>query len=196
MMYFLATAFILLLLFVFVFSLAIFIDRFIISSTGISNPLILFLLSLTLLFSLSHLIYFLTFMWPSFFGTSAIFSIFLYHAVSFFVVHFLFVFFTYIVFCVDYFFKTKYKKCKFNILNCDHIYYKNLLNNKKFLIISLVVSYFISTIIILFPMPQFISSFFDSNNVKVINYISSEIKLYQQVFVFTIIPILFSVLKK
>lgn len=181
---------------VLIFSLYIFVDRLILSDVGFANLFYLYINSLVLLLFIGLFISKLMLAFPNIFGTSTLGVLIFYHSSSFLIANFLFIFITYIVFGIDYFIKSKFKKIKLEIITCKFFTHKNMLKDKKFLRLSLVISYFISAIIILFPIPQFILSSFDYDNVKVINYISSELKTYQQVFAFTTIPILFSILKK
>lgn len=181
---------------VLIFSLYIFIDRLILSDVGFANIFSLYITSLILFGSIGFFIAKLMLTFPDIFGASTLGALIFYHSSSFLIANFLFIFITYMVFGIDYLIKSKSKKIKWRIMTCRTFTHKNMLKDKKFLRLSLVISYFISAIIILFPIPQFILSCFNYDNVKVINYISSELKIYQQLFAFTTIPILFSVLKK
>lgn len=194
MKYFLTILLLVILFLTFIFSLAIFIDRTLISSSGFSSLLALYSTYLLLVFSIVMFILALTIIWPTIFATSSVGLLLIYHICIFFLTNFILIFLTNMVLFVDYIIKSRLKKLKFNIITCNSINYKTLLKNKKFLKIIIVISYFISTILILFPVPCRVLSIIQGN-ASLTKFISTEIKTYQQLFVFSTIPVLFSILK-
>lgn len=172
-------------------SLAIFVDRFILSGIGFKNLSQLIYLYVSFMIGICSTLFFLIKVFPSFFNTSIVWVLMFYHLISFLTINSLFISITYIIFHIDFLIK----KYNFFIFAQSNISYFNLLRNKRFLILSLGISYFLSTIVILFPIPQLILSMVGHNK-SAVTFISSEIKTYQQLFVFASIPILFSLIKK
>lgn len=178
-------------LFTFLISLAIFVDRFILSGIGFKNLLHLTFLYVSFMAGIGLTLLSLIKVFPSFFNTSIFWVMMFYHSISFLTINILFISITYIIFHIDFLIK----KYNFFIFTRSNISYLNLLGNKRFLILSLGISYFLTTIVILFPIPQLILSMVGHEK-SAVDFISSEIKTYQQLFVFASIPILFSLIKK
>lgn len=178
---------------IFIFSLAIFIDRSFLSNTGFSGLFNLYSTYFFLAFSISLSIYELTITWPNIFATSSVLIIISSHLFLFFFINFIIIAVTNIVLYTDYYFKKR--KVNFKILTNTKVTYNTFLKNKSFIKVSLIISYMLCTIFILFYAPSNILNNFLGNH-DLTSYVSKEIKLYQQLFVFSTIPILLSLLKK
>lgn len=181
--------------FTFILFLSVFIDRFILSRSGFNSVISLIALSFLLMANITLSLLLGAIAFPSFFTNSMLFVLLAYHSMSFLVINLIFIYITYTMFVMDYLIKILIKNPKFVIFTCNHISYKNLLTDKKFLTISIAISYFISTVVILFPIPPMLLSMFKYDK-TLVDLISSEIQTYQQFFVFASIPILFSLIKK
>lgn len=178
-------------LFILFIFLSIFIDRFIISGSGFDYLSLLVFVNGFIIAAISLTIYILMNIFPNWFNTSVAGALIYYHSISFFIINLLFISITYIIFYID----SLLKKYNYFIFTRSNISYLNLLRNKRFLILSLGISYFLSTIIILFPIPQLISSVIGPGK-STFTFADSEIRNYQQLFVFASVPILFSLMKK
>lgn len=174
--------------------LPVFIDRFILSKKGFKSFLEFVRISIVLLFSLIPFLAKLIMTFPFLTKRSLLLVLFLYHLTAFFMINFIIITLVYFVFYLDYLLNTYLKEFKFHIFTCNYISHKNLLNNKSFLILSLGISYILSTLIILFPLPDLILSMIDHTK-NSIDLANSQIETYQKFFVFSSVPIVFSLMK-
>ncbi|CEN84198.1 Uncharacterised protein [[Clostridium] sordellii] len=174
---------------------SVFIDRFILSNIGFKNIIgPTFLLgSLSVFFTL--LLACLDKAFPFLFGKSILLVLLVYHSMSFFVLTGIFIFFSFLIFFIDAIIKSKLKKYKFSIFTCSNYSYLNLLKSKRFLTISLGVAYFLSAVVILFPIPNMILDLIGTNK-DLANHVSSEIETYKKLFIFSSIPIPFTLIKR
>lgn len=174
---------------------SIFIDRFILSNTGFKDLIgptsLLFLLGL---FIPSFLVI-LGNAFPRLYGKSILWLLLAYHSMSFFILAGIFIFFTFLIFYIDAVIKSKLKKCNFSIFTCSKYSYLTLLKNKRFLTISLGVAYFLSAVVILFPIPDVLLDVI-RNNKELSNHVSHEIEAYKNLFIFSSIPIPFALIKR
>lgn len=175
-------------------SVSIFIDRIFLSNKGFKSFWEFTLTSICVFGCLPTFLLGLIWEFPYLINLTQLWVLLLYHLISFIIINFIFVTITYSVFLLDHFIKNKVKIIKLSILTCNYLSYKNLLSNKKFLILSIGISYLLTCIVILFPIPPLILSAVGSDP-TLITLAKSEIQTYQQLFVFSSIPILFSLMK-
>ena len=186
-------------LFIFFFisliSLSMFIDRYFLSSKGFKSFIEFEILSLVSLCSFVLFLFLLIETFQSLTNKSLLFILLLYHVMAFLTINFILTNIICFVFYLDYLLKTYFNKIKFSIFTCKYIYYKNLLNNKRFLILSISISYILSTLVILFPVPEFILSI-AVHNKDIMDFAKSQIETYQKFFVFSCVSIIFSLMKR
>ena len=175
-------------------SVSIFIDRIFLSNKGFKNFWEFTLTAICIFGCLPTFLLGLIWEFPYLINLTQLWVLLLYHLISFIIINLIFVTITYSVFLLDHFIKNKVKIIKLSIFTCNYLSYKNLLSNKRFLILSIGISYLLTCIVILFPVPPLILSAVGSDP-SLINLAKSEIQTYQQLFVFASIPILFSLMK-
>lgn len=172
-----------------------FIDRVIISSTGFKDLMdYLFIFMCACILPMECILGLMK-VFPNTLGSSMFSLLIILHISAFFISSSIIVSFYYITLWVDYISKTKFKILKFNIISSNQIYYKSIFKDSKFIKFQLVLSYFISTIVLLFIIPIILSNKFKDSSLFSTLYLP-EIKTYQCFFVFTLLPILFSYIKK
>lgn len=176
-------------------SIYIYIDRLILSKNGFYNQSTFIANSFILVVSTGSSIASLMLTFPKEFGSSTLGILIIYHISAFVLTNIIITNLTYFILYADHILKLKFNFIKRGIITCPTLSYKTLTRNKRFRIFSIVFSYCVSIVIILFPIPEYLISFFKSHDVETINYISSQIEMYQKLFVFSTIPIIFSAIK-
>ncbi|HBG2116743.1 TPA: hypothetical protein KPJ80_002842 [Clostridioides difficile] len=175
--------------------LAIFIDRVLLSNTGFSN-IASFIVGVTIIaFATLIVDMYLTKLFPDILGASSLMIMIIFHVLYFWIINIIVIFSTYICLKIDTLLKKIIPNQQFKIFTHDYLSLNALFKNKNFLKYLLITSYFISVIMILFPIPMQILPHFIKNKLAY-DYISKEIGLYQQLFVFSTLPMIFSGFKK
>ncbi|MDI0267256.1 hypothetical protein QIW52_14825 [Clostridioides difficile] len=175
--------------------LAIFIDRVLLSNTGFSNILSFFICISVIALTASTSIFYLSGQFPYIFGTSSLMIMIIFHIVYLWSINVVVIFSTYICLALDTLLKRFTPNLQLKIFTYNYLSSETLFKNKNFLKYILMASYFISVIMILFPIPMQILPHFIKNKLAY-DYISKEIGLYQQLFVFSTLPMIFSGFKK
>ncbi|MGO1042176.1 hypothetical protein ACTPEO_05515 [Clostridioides difficile] len=175
--------------------LAIFIDRILLSNTGFSN-ITSFIVGVTIIaFATLIVDMYLTKLSPNVLGASSLMIMIIFHVLYFWIINIIVIFSTYVCLEIDTLLKKIIPNQQFKIFTHDYLSLNTLFKNKNFLKYLLMTSYFISVIMILFPIPMQILPHFIKNELAY-DYISKEIGLYQQLFVFSTLPMIFSGFKK
>lgn len=182
-------------LMIFAFSLAIFIDRALVSDSGFSSFRTVYYTYCSLTFASVLNISMLIATFPNFFGVSTVWIILSIHIFLFFFINLIIQILTKLVLYTDYVFKTKINKINFTIITSASFSHDTFFNNKKFIKSALVASYMLCTILIVFNLPLSVVNILRDNR-ELSEYISKEIYNYQQLFVFSTIPVLLSLFKK
>ena len=177
-------------------SLVMFIDRSLLSNKGFSNYMEFYVLTFLLITSIPTLIISSAIKYPNLIGSSTLYIIFSYHIMVFLLINLGIISALLFIFFIDNNIKIRCKRINLKIISSSKITYCTILKNKEILKTILVISYFLSTVVILFPIPNLILNSLESNNEIIISLVNSELDKYQQLFVFSIVPILFSLSKK
>ncbi|HFL2415178.1 TPA: hypothetical protein ACG3O0_002342 [Clostridioides difficile] len=175
--------------------LVTFIDRILLSNTCFSNILSFFICISMIALTASISIFYLAGQFPDTFGTSSLMIMIIFHIVYLWSINVVVIFSTYICLVLDTLLKRFTPNLQLKIFTYNYLSSETLFKNKNFLKYILMASYFISVIMILFPIPMQILPYFIKNELAY-DYVSKEIGLYQQLFVFSTLPMIFSGFKK